>query len=492
MQKVGITETVLRDAQQSLIATRMPYSDFEGILKTMNEAGYYSVECWGGATFDTCLRYLNEDPWERLRKIRAAMPDTKLQMLLRGQNLLGYKPYPDDVVEKFVEHSLKNGIDIIRIFDALNDPRNLEVAVKATKKFGGIASGTICFTISPVHTLEKYIELGNQLRDMGCDSICIKDMAGIMGPQEAYDLVHALKQNVKLPVIIHTHSTTGLAPLTLLKSVEAGADVIDTAISSMSGGSSQYATESMAYALRQLGYGLDVDDKKLKEIADYFAPIQKKGIDSGLLDPYVLGTKAGALVYQIPGGMISNLITQLKQQNAADRLDEVLLEVPRVKADLGHPPLVTPTSQICGVQAVMNVLTGERYKMVSNEVRGYLRGEYGRAPGEVNPEVIKKVLKDEKPSTERYADRLAPAFESTKRELGAKAKCDEDVLSYLVFPQLAEKYFEKRDQPAEDPAAIAAAAAVVSYAAASASAAPASAAAPAVGVKVGYSVRRLG
>ena len=313
-----------------------------------------------------------------------------------------------------------------------------------------------------------------------------------MGPQEAYDLVHALKQNVKLPVIIHTHSTTGLAPLTLLKSVEAGADVIDTAISSMSGGSSQYATESMAYALRQLGYGLDVDDKKLKEIADYFAPIQKKGIDSGLLDPYVLGTKAGALVYQIPGGMISNLITQLKQQNAADRLDEVLLEVPRVKADLGHPPLVTPTSQICGVQAVMNVLTGERYKMVSNEVRGYLRGEYGRAPGEVNPEVIKKVLKDEKPSTERYADRLAPAFESTKRELGAKAKCDEDVLSYLVFPQLAEKYFEKRDQPAEDPAAIAAAAAVVSYAAASASAAPASAAAPAVGVKVGYSVRRLG
>ena len=311
MQKVGITETVLRDAQQSLIATRMPYSDFEGILKTMNEAGYSSVECWGGATFDTCLRYLNEDPWERLRKIRAAMPDTKLQMLLRGQNLLGYKPYPDDVVEKFVEHSLKNGIDIIRIFDALNDPRNLEVAVKATKKFGGIASGTICFTISPVHTLEKYIELGNQLRDMGCDSICIKDMAGIMGPQEAYDLVHALKQNVKLPVIIHTHSTTGLAPLTLLKSVEAGADVIDTAISSMSGGSSQYATESMAYALRQLGYGLDVDDKKLKEIADYFAPIQKKGIDSGLLDPYVLGTKAGALVYQIPGGMISNLITQL-------------------------------------------------------------------------------------------------------------------------------------------------------------------------------------
>ena len=462
MRKIGITETVLRDGQQSLIATRMPFSDFERILTTINKVGYYSIECWGGATFDTCLRYLNEDPWERLRKIRKAAPDTKLQMLLRGQNLLGYKPYPDDVVEKFVERSVKNGIDIIRIFDALNDPRNLEVAVKAAKKYGALASGTICFTISPVHTHEKYIELGNQLRDMGCDTICIKDMSGIMGPQEAYDLVKALKENVNLPIVIHTHCTTGIAPLTLLKAIEAGADVVDTAISSMSGGASQYSTESMVYALRQLGYQLDVDDKMLKEVNDHFAPVQKAALESGLLDPYVMGTMTDGLVYQVPGGMISNLIAQLKQQNALNKFEEALAEIPRVKADLGHPPLVTPTSQITGVQAVMNVLMGERYKMVSNEVRAYLRGEYGRAPGEVNPEVIKKVLGDVKPSTERYADNLAPAFEATKKELGKKAKSDEDVLSYLVFPQLAEKYFEYRDNPAAQAAVAAAVTAAVS------------------------------
>ncbi len=461
MRKIGITETVLRDAQQSLIATRMPFSDFEKILSTINKVGYYSIECWGGATFDTCLRYLNEDPWERLRKIRKAVPDTKLQMLLRGQNLLGYKPYPDDVVEKFVERSVKNGIDIIRIFDALNDPRNLEIAIKATKKYGAIASGTICFTISPVHTLEKYVELGNQLRDMGCDTICIKDMSGIMGPQEAYDLVKALKENIDLPIVIHTHSTTGIAPLTLLKAVEAGADVIDTAISSMSGGTSQYATESMAYALRQLGYQIDIDDMMAKKVNDHFTPVQKQAIETGLLDPYVMGTKTDALIYQVPGGMLSNLIAQLKQQNALDKFDDALAEIPRVKADLGHPPLVTPTSQITGVQAVMNVLAGERYKMVSNEVRAYLRGEYGRAPGEVNPEVIKKVLGDVKPSTARFADNLAPAFESTKKELGAKARCDEDVLSYLVFPQLAEKYFEYRDNPTEAAAVVAAVTAAI-------------------------------
>ncbi|MDF3004870.1 MAG: Conserved carboxylase region [Oscillospiraceae bacterium] len=461
MRKIGITETVLRDAQQSLIATRMPFSDFEEILSTINKVGYYSIECWGGATFDTCLRYLNEDPWERLRKIRKAVPDTKLQMLLRGQNLLGYKPYPDDVVDKFVERSIKNGIDIIRIFDALNDPRNLEVAIKSTKKYGAIASGTICFTISPVHTLEKYVELGNQLRDMGCDTICIKDMSGIMGPQEAYDLVKALKENVNLPIVIHTHSTTGIAPITLLKAVEAGADVIDTAISSMSGGTSQYATESMAYSLRQLGYQIDIDDMMAKKVNDHFVPVQKAAIQSGLLDPYVLGTTTDALIYQVPGGMLSNLIAQLKQQNALDKFDEALAEIPRVKADLGHPPLVTPTSQITGVQAVMNVLAGERYKMVSNEVRAYLRGEYGRAPGEVNPEIIKKVLGDVKPSTARFADSLSSAFEATKKELGSKAKCDEDVLSYLVFPQLAEKYFEYRDNPVEAAAVAAAVTATI-------------------------------
>lgn len=478
MRKIGITETVLRDAQQSLIATRMPFSDFEGILSTINKVGYYSIECWGGATFDTCLRYLNEDPWERLRKIRKAVPDTKLQMLLRGQNLLGYKPYPDDVVEKFVERSVKNGIDIIRIFDALNDPRNLEVAVKATKKNGALASGTICFTISPVHTLEKYVELGTQLRDMGCDTICIKDMSGIMGPQEAYDLVKALKENINLPIIIHTHCTTGIAPITLLKAIEAGADVVDTAISSMSGGTSQYSTESMVYCLRQLGYQVDIDDTMTKKISDYFVPVQKAALESGLLDPYVMGTKTDALVYQVPGGMLSNLLAQLKQQNALDKFDEALAEIPRVKADLGHPPLVTPTSQITGVQAVMNVLAGERYKMVSNEVRAYLRGEYGRAPGKVNPDVIKKVLGDVKPSTARFADSLAPKFESTKKELGAKAKCDEDVLSYLVFPQLAEKYFERRDNPVEEAVVAAATAAAIS-----ADKKPAA---------VKYSVRRIG
>lgn len=461
MRKIGITETVLRDAQQSLIATRMPFSDFEGILTTINKVGYYSIECWGGATFDTCLRYLNEDPWERLRKIRKAVPDTKLQMLLRGQNLLGYKPYPDDVVDKFVERSVKNGIDIIRIFDALNDPRNLEVAVKAAKKYGAIASGTICFTISPVHTLEKYVELGNQLRDMGCDTICIKDMSGIMGPQEAYNLVKALKENVNLPIAIHTHCTTGIAPLTLLKSVEAGADIVDTAISSMSGGTSQFSTESMVYSLRQLGYEVDINDQEAKKVKDHFVPVQKAALESGLLDPYVMGTKTDALIYQVPGGMLSNLIAQLKQQNALDKFDDALAEIPRVKADLGHPPLVTPTSQITGVQAVMNVLAGERYKMVSNEVRAYLRGEYGRAPGEVNPEIIKKVLGDVKPSTARFADSLAPAFESTKKELGSKAKSDEDVLSYLVFPQLAEKYFEQRDNPVETAAVAAAVAAAI-------------------------------
>ena len=448
MRKIGITETVLRDAQQSQLATRMSYAEFEAALADIDQAGYHSVECWGGATFDTCLRYLGEDPWDRLRKIRRACPNAKLQMLLRGQNILGYKPYPDDVVVKFVELAAKNGIDIIRIFDALNDPRNLEVAAEATKRFGAHAQGTICFTISPVHTLGNYVKLGRQLRDMGCDSLCIKDMSGIMGPQEAYDLVAALKENIDLPIAIHCHAITGLVPFTLLKAVEAGADIVDTAISCLSGGASQYATESVAYAFRQLGYQIDVKDTVLKKINDHFRPVQQRAMESGLLDPYVLGTNTDALIFQVPGGMLSNLISQLKAQNAGHRFEEVLEEMPRVKADLGHPPLVTPTSQITGVQAVMNVLSGERYKLVSNEVKAYLRGEYGHAPGEVNPEVIKKVLGDEKPSTGRYADILEPAFEKTKAQLGSKAHSDEDVLTYIAYPQLAEKYFEQRDNPA--------------------------------------------
>ena len=445
MKKIQFTETVLRDAQQSLIATRMPFEDFEKILNTMDKAGYYSMECWGGATFDSCLRYLSEDPWERLRKIRKAAPTTKLQMLLRGQNLLGYKHYPDDVVRMFVAKSIENGIDIIRIFDALNDIRNLEVAVDETNKRGAHASGTICFTTSPVHTLENYAKYAKQLQDLGVKSITIKDMAGIMGPQEAYDLVKAIKESVDLPVVVHTHCTTGLAPVTLLKAVEAGADVIDTATSALSGGTSQFATETMAFTLRQLGYEVDLDEKVLKEVNDFFKPVKAKALESGLLNPVVLATDTDALNYQVPGGMLSNLVAQLTAQNKLDKFEEVLQEVPRVRADMGYPPLVTPMSQMVGVQATQNVLLG-KYKNVSKDVRSYLKGEYGKAPGEINADLLKQVLGDEKPIEGRFADSLAPAFEQTKAELGRKAKSDEDVLSYIAFPMQAEAFFEKRDE----------------------------------------------
>ena len=445
MKKIQFTETVLRDAQQSLIATRMPFEDFEKILNTMDKAGYYSMECWGGATFDSCLRYLSEDPWERLRKIRKAAPNTKLQMLLRGQNLLGYKHYPDDVVRMFVAKSIENGIDIIRIFDALNDIRNLEVAVDETNKRCAHASGTICFTTSPVHTLENYAKYAKQLQDLGVKSITIKDMAGIMGPQEAYDLVKAIKESVDLPVVVHTHCTTGLAPVTLLKAVEAGADVIDTATSALSGGTSQFATETMAFTLRQLGYEVDLDEKVLKEVNDFFKPVKAKALESGLLNPVVLATDTDALNYQVPGGMLSNLVAQLTAQNKLDKFEEVLQEVPRVRADMGYPPLVTPMSQMVGVQATQNVLLG-KYKNVSKDVRSYLKGEYGKAPGEINADLLKQVLGDEKPIEGRFADSLAPAFEQTKAELGSKAKSDEDVLSYIAFPMQAEAFFEKRDE----------------------------------------------
>ena len=443
--KVNFTETVLRDANQSLIATRMPFSDFEPILGTMDKAGYYSLECWGGATFDSCLRYLNEDPWERLRKIRAACPNTKLQMLLRGQNLLGYKHYPDDVVRLFVKKSVENGIDIIRIFDALNDVRNIEVAVDETLKNGAIASGTICYTLSPIHNLESYVRLAKQIESLGVGSICVKDMAGIMSPKEGYDLVKALKETVKVPVVVHTHSTTGLGFMTLLKCVEAGADVIDTAISSFSGGTSQPATETLVYALRQLGYEVGVDEKVCKEINDFFKPIRDKALKSGLLNPVVMGTQTDALIYQIPGGMLSNLVAQLTAQKKLDKLDEVLEETPRVRKDLGYPPLVTPMSQMVGVQATANVLAGERYKNISKEVKSYIKGEYGKAPGEVSPELQKLVLGDEKPYTGRFADTLEPGVEAARAYLGSRATCDEDVLSYIAFPTQAEAFFDKRD-----------------------------------------------
>lgn len=444
--KVNFTETVLRDANQSLIATRMPFEDFAPVLDKLDKAGYYSLECWGGATFDSCLRYLNEDPWERLRKIRKTCPNTKLQMLLRGQNLLGYKHYPDDVVRMFVRKSVENGIDIIRIFDALNDLRNIETAVDETIKCGAHASGTICYTISPIHNLESYVKLAKELESMGVQSICIKDMAGIMDPQEAYDLVKAIKENVKLPLVVHTHSTTGLGPITLQKAVEAGADVIDTAISSFSGGTSQPPTETLAYVFAKEGYEVDLDTAVLKEINDFFKPIRAKALESGLLNPVVMATETDALNYQIPGGMLSNLVAQLTAQNKLDKLDEVLAETPRVREDLGYPPLVTPMSQMVGVQATANVLAGERYKNVSKEVRNYIKGEYGRAPGKINEELAKKILGDEQPVTCRYADLLEPGIPAAREYLGDRATCDEDVLSYIAFPAQAEAFFDKRDE----------------------------------------------
>ncbi len=446
MQKVQFTETVLRDANQSLIATRMKFSEFEPILKTLDKAGYYSLECWGGATFDSCLRYLNEDPWERLRKIKKACPNTKLQMLLRGQNLLGYHHYPDDVVRMFVKKSVENGIDIIRIFDALNDVKNIEVAVDETIKNGAIASGAICYTISPIHTLESYVELAKNMKSIGCQTIAIKDMAGILSPAEAYKLVSALKDAVDLPLVLHTHSTTGLGFMTLLKAVEAGCDVVDTAISSMSGGTSQPATETLQYTLEELGYETGLNGEVLKEIGDFFKPIRAEYLKSGQLNPTVLATDTKALNYQVPGGMLSNLVAQLTAQGKMDKFDEVLLETPRVREDLGYPPLVTPMSQMVGVQATSNVLAGERYKNVSKEVKSYLMGEYGKAPGEVNEEVRKQILGDATPIEGRYADTLEPEFEKAKAEIGEKAKCDEDVLSYIAFPAQAEKFFDYREE----------------------------------------------
>ncbi len=450
MKKVQFTETILRDANQSLVATRLGYSQFEPILKTIDQAGFYSVECWGGATFDVCLRFLNEDPWERLRKIRAAMPNTKLQMLLRGQNILGYKHYSDDIVRRFVRAAVRNGIDIIRIFDALNDVNNLKVAVEETVKSGAIASGAISYTTSPVHTLQKYVEMVKELKQMGVSTICIKDMAGIMSPKEAYDLVSAIKDAVDLPVVVHTHCTTGLAFMTYMKSVEAGADVIDTAISPFSGGTSQPATETLEYVFRQYGYETGLNTEKLHEMANFFKPIRAEFLASGGLNPISMATDTQCLTYQIPGGMLSNLLSQLKSLNKLDKFDEALLETPRVRADMGYPPLVTPTSQLIGTQAVQNVLAGERYKNVGAELKAYCRGEYGRTPAPIDPEVQAKILGDEKPIEGRYADTLPKdVFEKAQAELGDTARCEEDVLSYISFPPVAEKFFAARKEQEE-------------------------------------------
>ena len=444
MAKVKITETVLRDAHQSLIATRMSTADMLPILPAMDKCGFYSVECWGGATFDSCLRFLNEDPWDRLRILRREMPNTKLQMLFRGQNMLGYRHYADDVLEYFVQKSVANGIDIIRIFDALNDVRNLQTAVKAAKKEGAHAQIAISYTLGEIFTTEYYVNYAKQIEECGADSICIKDMAALLTPYRTEELVKALKANVKIPIQLHTHYTSGLASMCLLKGIEAGVDAIDTALSPLALGTSHAPTESMVAALRDTEYDTGLDLKQLTELRPYFMELRKKYLDSGLLDPKMLATDANALIYQVPGGMLSNLLSQLKQAGKSDKFDEVLREVPRVREDAGYPPLVTPTSQIVGTQAVFNVIMGERYKTVTKEFKGIVKGEYGKTPAPISPEFRKKILGDEKPIDCRPADLIEPELENLKAEAAKWAQQDEDVLSYAMFGQVAEKFFEKR------------------------------------------------
>ncbi|HHW32417.1 MAG TPA: oxaloacetate decarboxylase subunit alpha [Clostridiaceae bacterium] len=444
MAKVRITETVLRDAHQSLIATRMRTEEMLPILEKLDKVGYFSLEAWGGATFDACLRFLNEDPWDRLRKIRSAVKNTKLQMLLRGQNLLGYKHYADDVVEYFVQKAVANGIDIIRIFDALNDLRNLETAIRACKKEGGHAQGCFSYTISPVHDLELFVKDSKQLVEMGVDSICIKDMSGILTPYVAYDLVKALKENVKVPIQLHTHYTSGVASMTYLKAIEAGCDIVDCAISPMAMGTSQPPTEPLVATLKDTPYDTGLDLDLLSEIADYFRPLREKYLASGLLNTKVIGVDINTLRYQVPGGMLSNLVSQLKQANKEDKFNEVLQEVPRVRKDFGYPPLVTPTSQIVGTQAVMNVITGERYKMVPKESKALVKGEYGKTPAPIPEEIVNKILKGEERITCRPADLIEPELDSIKEKMKGYMEQDEDVLTYALFPQVAEKFFKDR------------------------------------------------
>ncbi|MBQ2978262.1 MAG: oxaloacetate decarboxylase subunit alpha [Clostridia bacterium] len=445
MAKVKITDTILRDAHQSQAATRMRLDEMLPACEMLDKAGYFSLECWGGATFDSCLRFLNEDPWDRLRQLRKALPNTKLQMLLRGQNILGYKHYADDVVDYFVKKSIDNGIDIIRTFDALNDLRNMEKAVKATKQYNGLAEVAMSYTTSPVHTEEYFVKLAQDIESMGADLICIKDMAGLLLPFNAYSLIKKLKENTKLPIVLHTHNTAGTGAMTLIKAVEAGVDVIDTALSPLGGGTSQPATESMVAVLKGTEYDTGLDEELLAKIAEHFRGVADRlGKDNWRDAGKVLAVDAKALQYQVPGGMLSNLIGQLKQANAMDKYYQVLEEVPRVREDFGFPPLVTPTSQIVGTQAVMNVLGGERYKMVTKESKGLLRGEYGRLPAPVNEEVRKKCIGDDKVITHRPADDIKPELEGYRKEIAQYSQQDEDVLSYALFPQVATKFFQWR------------------------------------------------
>lgn len=441
---VKITETILRDAHQSLAATRMSFPEMEPMLADLDKIGYNALECWGGATFDSCVRFLNEDPWDRLRKIRKACPNTKLQMLLRGQNLLGYKPYADDVVDYFVEKSIANGIDIIRIFDALNDYRNIERAMKACKRSGGHAQAALSYTTSPYHSTEQFVSDIRRLEDMGADSICIKDMSGLLLPYEAYTLVSAIKKATKLPIELHTHYTSGVGSMTYLKAIEAGVDIIDCALSPLALGTSQPATEPMVAALQGTEYDTGLNLKQLAEIAAYATTLREKWIDSGLISTKVLGVDVKALKYQVPGGMLSNLVSQLKQAGKEDKLGEVLSEVPRVRKDFGYPPLVTPSSQIVGTQAVMNVITGERYKMVPKESKALVKGEYGATPAPIGEEIVRKILGDEKQITYRPADTIAPELEKVRAEMAVYTEQPEDVLTWAMFPQVAEKFFKER------------------------------------------------
>ena len=442
---VKITETVLRDAHQSLIATRMKTEDMLPIIEKMDKVGYNSVECWGGATFDASLRFLKEDPWERLRKLRDGFKNTKLQMLLRGQNLLGYRHYADDVVEYFVQKSIANGIDIIRIFDALNDLRNLGCAVKATKKEKGHAQIAISYTLGDAYSTDYYVDIAKRVQDMGADSICIKDMAGLLVPYKATELVSAIKGAIDIPLQLHTHYTSGVAAMTYMKAVEAGCDIIDTAMSPFAMGTSQPATEVMAETFRGTDYDPDFDQNLLSEIADYFRPMRDQSLESGLLNPKVMGVDIKTLLYQVPGGMLSNLVSQLKEAKAEDKYYEVLAEVPRVRKDFGEPPLVTPSSQIVGTQAVLNVLSGERYKMITKESKALLKGEYGQTAKPVNKEIQKKAIGDEKPITCRPADLLKPELATIEAEMKKYKQQDEDVLSYALFPQVATEFFEYRE-----------------------------------------------
>ena len=445
MAKVKITETVLRDSHQSLIATRMTTEDMLPILEQLDSIGYHSLEAWGGATFDSCMRFLNEDPWDRLRTIRKHVKNTKLQMLFRGQNILGYRHYSDDVVEYFVQKCIANGIDIIRIFDALNDPRNLKTAIDATKKEGGHVQAAFSYTTGPVYTMDYYAKYAKELEEMGADSICIKDMAGLLKPFDAYELVKTLKASVQVPIQLHTHYTAGLASMTILKAVEAGVDIVDTAISPMAMGTSQAPTETIVAALAGTEYDTGLDLSKLDVVTKYFTPLREKYLKSGLLNPKALKVDVNALLYQVPGGMLSNLMSQLDKAGKSDKLTEVLEEVPRVRADVGYPPLVTPSSQIVGTQAVFNVLMG-RYKMVTKEFKDIVLGKYGKTAVPRDPDFVKMIVGDEKPITYRPADDLPPELDKLRAEIGENIEQDEDVLSYALFPEVYKKFASVRAQ----------------------------------------------